>query len=108
MGAFPLAEEDVICGYVDKKGKLRIVDDPSECKAKETPICWNVGSPQGPQGEPGEQGPPGEEGPQGPEGPPGQGCMKIYDANGQFLGILLDTEPGLPGYARIFIPVLMQ
>ena len=66
------AEDDVIHGCVDKKGKVRIVDNLSECKEEETPIYWNVVGPQGEPGPQGPGGPQGEPGPQGPGGPPGE------------------------------------
>lgn len=50
------AEDDIIYGCVGKAGKLRIVDDPSECRKSETPIYWNVVGPQGPEGPQGPQG----------------------------------------------------
>jgi Collagen triple helix repeat (20 copies) len=61
----------------DRRGEVRIVSDPSACRANEAPIQWNqVGregpvGPQGPQGEKGERGEAGPQGPQGAQGPPG-------------------------------------
>ena len=45
------AEDTVIYGCIGKKGILRVVSDPSECKGSETAIYWNKVGPQGPQGE---------------------------------------------------------
>jgi hypothetical protein len=46
-------------------GSLRVVSNPAECKAKESPLAWNVQGPTGPQG------PAGAQGPAGPQGEPG-------------------------------------
>jgi hypothetical protein len=54
-----------------EKGKMRIVDSPSDCKTKETPLTWNITGPPGPAGPQGLQGEQGLEGPTGPMGPPG-------------------------------------
>jgi hypothetical protein len=35
---------------VDKQGNPRIVDDPANCKASETPLTWNAQGQQGPPG----------------------------------------------------------
>ena len=113
------AEEDVLHGCIIKsypkvpigklKGYLRIVSDCSECRIWEDCISWNVAGPQGlegPEGPPGRRGATGRTGPPGPKGPPGapgQGCIKVYDAGDQFLGIL--SSPG--GTAvTIFMPDL--
>jgi hypothetical protein len=53
----------------DRKGELRVVNDPVSCRSNELPIAWNVQGPRGDQGPQGLQGPPGEQGPQGPRGP---------------------------------------
>ena len=46
------AAQDVISGcYSQKDGKLRIVNDSSECKKTEDFIQWNVQGEQGPAGE---------------------------------------------------------
>ena len=98
-----------------------------------------VPGPEGPQGPIGPQGPTGPQGPQGPQGPPGEcdpaliidlqsqidtlqdlindiytsnkfGNILVYDANDQFLGILLSADTQAPGgiynVAEIFIPSL--
>ena len=60
------ATDGLIHGCVhNRKGTLRVVSDPSECKSRETPISWNQ---QGPQGFPGVDGMDGEPGESGPEG----------------------------------------
>jgi hypothetical protein len=43
----------------DRKGDLRIVNDPGTCKSTERAISWNKAGPAGPPGPQGEQGPPG-------------------------------------------------
>ena len=49
------ATDGLIHGCVDnKKGKLRVVSDPSECKSKETPLSWNQQGLTGDRGEPGD------------------------------------------------------
>jgi hypothetical protein len=42
--------------YNNRNGRLRAVEDPSECSNKESPIFWGQDGPPGLQGE---QGPPG-------------------------------------------------
>jgi hypothetical protein len=80
--------DDVIHACVNKKGKIRIVDDPCKCKKRETPRSWNV------QGEP---------------GPPGLGCIKVYDSSDppQFLGILANMKSD-DGFLTIYIPSLKR
>lgn len=63
--------------YAKSGGRLRVVDaGAAGCKAKETPLDWNVQGPTGPKGEVGATGPVGPAGPagdtgsQGPAGPP--------------------------------------
>jgi hypothetical protein len=59
---------------------------------------------QGPQGIPGPQGPAGPTGPQGPVGPQGPpGGVRVYDANGQYLGISLGGH-----YPDVFVPALSR
>jgi hypothetical protein len=89
--------------YQKNEGELRIVSKPGACRPSETPIFWNKVGPQGPQGVAGQAGP------QGPAGPPGavkveQG-PRVYDAKGQFLGILPND---LEGYLSVFIPRLSK
>jgi hypothetical protein len=64
----------------------------------------NIQLTPGPQGETGPQGPPGPAGPQGDPGPPEEGCLNVYDANDQYLGILLDSKEGYT--TTIYIPSL--
>jgi hypothetical protein len=59
----------------------------------------NTGDP-GPKGETGATGIQGLQGIQGVPGPPG-GIIKAYDANNQFLGLLVDAQG-----VRIFLPTL--
>jgi hypothetical protein len=82
FSSYSAAEENVINGCVGngRGGNLRIVDEPGQCRRVETAISWNVAGPQGPPGEPG---------PQGDQGPPGIGGVSVYDADDQYLGILL-------------------
>lgn len=73
--------------YKNKKGQLRYVTGPDDCKNSEEYIFWNEQGPFGPQGPQGIQGPKGDTGiigpqgadgavgpagPQGPEGPQGE------------------------------------
>ena len=46
--AAPAAQADVIHACVNKKGSMRVVSDPGQCKPSESPLSWNQ------QGEPGE------------------------------------------------------
>ncbi len=91
------ATDGLIHGCVkNRKGTLRVVSDPSECKSRETPLSWNQ---QGPQGEPGVDGVDGEPGEPGPEGPPGP-SLRVFDANGVEIGIFLDG--GSTGFKTVF------
>lgn len=86
-------------------GQLRIVSSPGACRSSENPIFWNKTGPQGPQG------PMGPAGPQGPAGSSSSSSVKVvqgprvYDAKGQFLGILPND---LEGYLSVFIPSLSR
>lgn len=71
-----LAEENLIYGCVDKKGHLRIVSNPQECKKKKTAIYWNKVGPEGPQGTQGDPGPPGAD---------GQDGLSCWDYNGNYI-----------------------
>jgi len=100
--------------YQKKDGHLRIVSSMKACRPSETPISWNILGPQGPAGPAGPQGiqgpagpagPQGPIGPQGPQGMPGPQGPRVYDANGQFLGIL----PAIwDGFISVFIPTLSK
>jgi hypothetical protein len=72
----------------NKKGTLRIVSSPKDCKSKtETAISWNKTGPAGPQGEKGQ----GEKGDAGPAGPPGPaGGFMVIDAEGEEVGTVVD------------------
>lgn len=75
------AEENIIQGCVNKvTGILRIVNDPSKCRKLESPISWNQS---------------------GPPASPGTGSIQVYDANEQYLGILMYPH-------MIFIPSLKK
>lgn len=115
--------------YKKENGQLRVVGASQSCLASETALSWNAVGPQGPQGEqglagpqgeqgmPGPQGPRGEQGPQGPrgehgvagpagprgaDGQPGTpGYIRAYDADGQFLGYLVNDNP-----LKVFVPAL--
>jgi hypothetical protein len=96
---------------------MRIVTDPAQCKKTERPLSWStvVGVPgpqgeQGPKGEKGEQGAKGDtgsqgiqgvQGIQGIQGPAGLGALKVYDANGDYIGLLDSSSDD--GF-RAFIP----
>jgi hypothetical protein len=55
----------------NQSGSLRIVADPSDCKANsETPISWNTTGPPGPPGPPGKDGTNGTNGTNGVDGAP--------------------------------------
>ena len=54
--------EGLVACARNKDGRMRLVDDPSDCRRRETAVSWNVA---GPQGDPGVQG---ETGPQGADG----------------------------------------
>ena len=76
------ANDNVIYGcYKKNGGQLRIVNDANECLPSEVPISFNLQSSPG---------------------------VKVYDANDQFLGILVDEE-GTPYYRmKVFVPSLSR
>jgi hypothetical protein len=84
-----------------KTGALRV---SQKCKKKrERPINLSTGS-QGVTNLQGLQGPVGPTGPMGPAGPPGKSGdpdVRVYDANGQFLGFLAD-----PTVLTVYVPEL--
>ena len=90
-GAFASAsrsgdDPDEIRACVHKsKGKLRVVDDASDCKRSERFLSWSTSGAPGPPGPTGPAGPEGPKGDMGPLGPPG--------ADGD------DGAPGDPGPA---------
>jgi hypothetical protein len=69
--------------YNQRTGTLRIVNEATECRARETSVAWmragiqpgqgapGPAGPPGPAGRPGPKGPPGDNGPRGPQGQPG-------------------------------------
>jgi collagen triple helix repeat protein len=67
-----------------KDGQLRILNANQTCKAKETPLDWNISGPQGlkgDKGDPGQQGPqgiPGLQGDKGDTGPQGAPGLSEY------------------------------
>lgn len=68
---------EIISGCVMKRfGLLRIVDSPSDCRRRESPISWNVEGPAGPEG------PTGAEGPEGPAGPSQIGAVAVLQSIG--------------------------
>jgi len=119
------AAQDVISGcYNQRDGKLRIVSDSSKCKKKENFIQWNM---QGPQGEPGVDGVDGSScwdsnGNQtcdieiedknldgACDSLDCKGGLHVYDADDQYLGILLSNigyRSSYRGGTEIFIPSL--
>lgn len=82
------ASAQVINACVKNGGTLKIVADPAQCNAADTPLSWNV---QGPQGPPGEPGQPGMEGAPGAQGPPGP-VLHVFDALGNDLGLYVNRE----------------
>jgi hypothetical protein len=91
-GCYRVAEDD-------RKGELRVVNDPASCRSNELPIAWNV---QGPKGDPGPQGIQGERGEKGDKGDPGaQGIPGERGPQGPAglsgLEIVSAQSPGLPG-----------
>ncbi len=77
---------DQIYGCQQKNdGQLRIVNKPDTCRPSETPISWNITDPTKPQ--------------------PNVQIPSVYDASGQFLGIMPAT---MDGYLSVFIPNLSK
>ena len=77
------AQAQTINACVNKKGVMRIVNDPSQCRSTENPLSWNRdGSP----------GPPGPPGPPGEQGDPGLDAveLRVVDGEGTDLGQLVD------------------
>ena len=93
------AQDNVIHGCFKKSGgDLRILARGTSCNPSETPISWNLSGPQGPAG------PTGPPGPQGPEGK-SEKIPRVYDSNGQFLGILPSDSDG---FLLVLIPALSK
>ena len=60
--------DGVIQGCYNQTGRLRVVEDATQCLATETALTWHQRGPRGPAGPQGLQGVPGIEGPVGPPG----------------------------------------
>lgn len=88
--AAPAAQADVIDACVNKKGSMRIVSDPSQCKPSESSLSWNQQGPQGEPGDPGQPGDPGDPGERGPAGP----SLRLFDAAGLEIGLYMEGEAG--------------
>jgi len=125
------AAENVICACVKENGQMRL-SGSGQCKPTESLLCWNVEGPQGPQGEQGlkgdagETGSQGEQGPQGltgdkgdkgdtgdvgATGPPGEGVIKVFSADDELIGTLVDfhnktNSPYIDPNITVFIPSL--
>jgi hypothetical protein len=90
--------------YQKNGGELRIVSNINSCRHNETPVSWNKIGPQGPTG---------ATGPMGPAGPPGTQAQvvpqaqdpRVYDAQGNLLGIFPSTWEGLLSF---FVPTLSR
>jgi hypothetical protein len=82
-----------IYGCVKQKGEFRIVSAPGKCKHKETLVYWDMADSKVSGGE---QVPPEQ------PAPANGGSVKVYDANDQFLGILLNNGASV----EVFIPGL--
>ncbi len=105
LGSQCWAQGNEIYGcYQKNNGQLRIVSEPGACRSSEIPISWNK---IGPQGLPGLEGPQGPVGPAGSdsEAPQADPGPRVYDANGQFLGIL---PSDLYGVLSVYVPTLSK
>jgi len=64
------ATATIVACEQNQNGSLRVVTDPSDCRANsETPISWNTTGPAGPPG------PPGKDGTNGTNGVDGAPCL---------------------------------
>jgi hypothetical protein len=79
------AEEVVQACRHPNGGWVRVVSDPSRCRAKEESLSWNVAGPAGPAGPP------------GPQGDPGPGMTKLDDLD----GIACTAEDGGAGTVEL-------
>jgi len=105
LGINCYADADVIHGCYDKHGgELRIVSNTNSCRHNEIPISWNKKGPQGPTGATGPMGPAGSPGTQAQGIPPAQD-PRVYDAQGNLLGIFPSTWEGLLSF---FVPTLSR
>lgn len=84
--AIPNAD-GVIQGCYNQTGRLRVVENATQCHAAETALTWHQRGPRGPAGP---QGLKGEPGVAGPAGPPGAG--KILHAK----VVVVFTSPFTP------------
>jgi hypothetical protein len=87
-----LADENTISAcYKKNNGQLRLVYDPSECKKSELPISWSINS--------GESKSSGD-----------AGTVHVYDAMGQYLGILLDNSASGSSFqsVKIYVPEIQK
>jgi Lamin Tail Domain len=82
------AEEVINACRHPNGGWVRIVSEPTACRAREQAVSWNIA---GPQGEPGPAGPPG------PKGDPGAGLTKL----GDLAGIACTTDGGAAGTVEL-------
>ena len=98
------AQGNLIYGCYQKHGgELRIVNGAHSCRHSEIPISWNKLGPQGPIGPAGPEGPAGPPGSQAPQVAGEQ--SRVYDANGQYLGISPSTRDG---FLSVFVPSLSK
>lgn len=114
LWSYTRATGNAITACVAKSGEVHILlRDNTACHNNETLLSWNITGQQGPKGDTGATGATGSQGVQGvagpqgtkgdigqtgsrgPQGPKGDAgtSLKLYDANGQFLGILLGMPP---------------
>jgi hypothetical protein len=122
-----VAEENLIYACLDENGKVNIVNDPGDCKEKETAIFWNKVGLQGPPGEPGPAGtacwdldtdgdcdlPDEDKSGDGKcdvvdcQGETGIGAIKVCDSSDppQNLGVLIDVTGE---YVVVFVPELKK
>jgi len=85
--------------YNKKSGAMRHVTGPGQCKKTETEISWNTTG-TGPKGDKGDKGDPGL---------PGIGAILVYDANRQFLGLMVDSSWATgSGGPYVFVPSLSK
>jgi hypothetical protein len=92
--AAPVRKKPILIGsdgiiqacYSQTRGTLRLVNEASECKPRESSIAWMRANEQTARGQQGPPGPPGPPGRPGLSGPPGQ-----RGAPGQ------TGSPGAPG-----------
>ncbi|MFF3891334.1 hypothetical protein [Streptomyces sp. NPDC001914] len=66
-----IAADGTIQGCVNAKGRLRVVEPDSACRAGEDSVTWNRTGPEGPAGPKGDQGDKGDQGTKGDVGEQG-------------------------------------